>query len=78
MFWLSLHDAAPSRRAPLPSVARTALLDALTFPLRTLDACAAPFLVAKVHQAAVAVAPVSASTGVSSAPKAVTGGAALW
>eukprot|EP00965_Chrysotila_dentata_P043075 1430449-Pleurochrysis_carterae.AAC.1 len=37
-----------------------------------------PFLVATAHRAAVAVAPVSASTGVSSASRAVKGGAALW
>eukprot|EP00965_Chrysotila_dentata_P025139 834413-Pleurochrysis_carterae.AAC.2 len=78
MFGLSLHGAPLSKHAPLPSVARAALIDALAFPLRTLDAFAAPFFVATTHQAAVAVAPVSASTGVSSASRAVKGGTALW
>eukprot|EP00965_Chrysotila_dentata_P222111 6192769-Pleurochrysis_carterae.AAC.1 len=74
MFGLFLHGGAlSSKHAPLPLVARAALIDALAFPLRALDACAAPSLVATTHRAAVAVAPVAASTGVSSASSAVTG-----
>eukprot|EP00965_Chrysotila_dentata_P212903 6187316-Pleurochrysis_carterae.AAC.1 len=73
MFGLSLREATPSRKAPLPSVARTALVDALTSPLRALDACATSVLVATAHRAAVAVAPVSTSTLVSSASTAIRG-----
>eukprot|EP00965_Chrysotila_dentata_P249363 6208865-Pleurochrysis_carterae.AAC.2 len=80
IFGLSLRGGDPAfRHAPLPSVARAALFDALAFPLQALDACAAPFLVATTHWAAMAVAPVAASTGVSSASKAmIKGGTALW
>eukprot|EP00965_Chrysotila_dentata_P067994 2249194-Pleurochrysis_carterae.AAC.4 len=50
--------AAAPARSPLTASARTALLGALTLPVKALDACAVPFLVATAGQAAVAVAPV--------------------
>eukprot|EP00965_Chrysotila_dentata_P115036 3803255-Pleurochrysis_carterae.AAC.1 len=57
MFGLSLPNRVhASAHAPLPSLTREALHNALTFPLRTLDACATPFPVATTNRAAVAVA----------------------
>eukprot|EP00965_Chrysotila_dentata_P108312 3577581-Pleurochrysis_carterae.AAC.1 len=57
MFGLASDGGRMSRRASLAANARAALLEALALPVKTLDACASPFLVATAHQAAVAVAP---------------------
>eukprot|EP00965_Chrysotila_dentata_P148446 4901152-Pleurochrysis_carterae.AAC.1 len=58
MFGFAAEQGRVSRRASLTATARAALIDALALPVKTLDACASPFLVATAHQAAVAVAPV--------------------
>eukprot|EP00965_Chrysotila_dentata_P143524 4742239-Pleurochrysis_carterae.AAC.1 len=55
MFEFVHEGGRASRRASLAASVRAALLDALALPVKTLDACASPFL---AHQAAVAVAPV--------------------
>eukprot|EP00965_Chrysotila_dentata_P122700 4055617-Pleurochrysis_carterae.AAC.1 len=55
--------AAAPARSPLTASARTALLGALALPVKALDACAAPFLVATAGQAAVAVAPCGGEHG---------------
>eukprot|EP00965_Chrysotila_dentata_P122383 4045015-Pleurochrysis_carterae.AAC.8 len=65
-----------SLRTSLAASARTALLDALTLPVKALEACASPFLVATASQAAVAVAPVAARV-VAHEPRVVKGGCAL-
>eukprot|EP00965_Chrysotila_dentata_P038490 1279104-Pleurochrysis_carterae.AAC.2 len=56
---------------------KATLLDALTLPVKALDVCAPPFLVAAANQAAVAVAPVAALV-VAHEPHVVKGGYALW
>eukprot|EP00965_Chrysotila_dentata_P112827 3728229-Pleurochrysis_carterae.AAC.2 len=74
MFGLSLPGGAPfPRHTALSSSVRAALLDALKFPLQALDACASPFLVVTTNRAAVAVAPVAASTGMSPSARTVKG-----
>eukprot|EP00965_Chrysotila_dentata_P205647 6183079-Pleurochrysis_carterae.AAC.2 len=79
MFGLSLPGGAPSpTHTPVLLAVRAALLDALTFPLQALDACASPFLVATTNRAAVAVAPVAANTGMSPSTRTAKGGSVLW
>eukprot|EP00965_Chrysotila_dentata_P195706 6177135-Pleurochrysis_carterae.AAC.1 len=58
MFGFVHGGGRASRRASLTASVRAARLDALALPVKTLDACASPFLAATEHQAAVAVAPV--------------------
>eukprot|EP00965_Chrysotila_dentata_P004543 147950-Pleurochrysis_carterae.AAC.1 len=60
MFGFVRESGQASRRTSLTASARTALLDALTLPIKTLDAGSSPLFVATAHQAAVAVAPVGA------------------
>eukprot|EP00965_Chrysotila_dentata_P183955 6073825-Pleurochrysis_carterae.AAC.1 len=69
--------AAPAR-SPLTAAARKALLNALALPVATLDACAAPFLVATAGQAAVAMAPVGVSMTFARRTRVLKGGCALW
>eukprot|EP00965_Chrysotila_dentata_P094164 3113009-Pleurochrysis_carterae.AAC.1 len=75
MFELVREGGRASRRASLTASAWAALLDALTLPVKTLDACASPFLVAAAHQAAVAVAPVDPRNAAHE-PRVVKGGCA--
>eukprot|EP00965_Chrysotila_dentata_P157950 5218566-Pleurochrysis_carterae.AAC.1 len=77
MFGLVREDSPWPQRASLTASARTALLDALILPVKTLDACTSPFLVATAHQAAVAVAPFGARHSVRES-RVVKGGCALW
>eukprot|EP00965_Chrysotila_dentata_P148105 4888976-Pleurochrysis_carterae.AAC.1 len=54
MFGLVREDSPSTQRASLTASARAALLDAPILPVKALDACASPFVVATAHQAAVA------------------------
>eukprot|EP00965_Chrysotila_dentata_P085118 2808501-Pleurochrysis_carterae.AAC.4 len=67
-----------SVRASLAASARMALLDALTRPVKALDACAAPFLAATANQAVVALSPVAVDTDVARQTRALKKGCALW
>eukprot|EP00965_Chrysotila_dentata_P163074 5385780-Pleurochrysis_carterae.AAC.1 len=77
MFGFLREGGRASWRTSLTASARAALLDALALPVKTLDACASPLLVATAHQAAVAVAPVGPRR-VAQEPRVVKGGCALW
>eukprot|EP00965_Chrysotila_dentata_P006184 201901-Pleurochrysis_carterae.AAC.2 len=74
--FLAREDGVSPLRASLASSARAALLDALTLPVKALDACASPFFVATANQAAGSVAPVVARA-ISHNPRVVKGGCAL-